>query len=197
MKKSVLMITAAAACVAACGFGACSCKKSGNSGYDKLNDMLNANYSQIALTVTDTFDDESTLISEYIIKYSESEITVEYTVERFSSLSLDGTSDSFKTVLTGTAVIKDGSVTGGEEVGITASIANPKLNFKSSYFGQAYLTDTSLLAEVKEPSAFLGIAVSSCTDMKVNAKFSDVFSDIKVIYTQNGNKVEYKYVFTK
>lgn len=197
MKKLILAVSAVAV-VASCGLGACSCKKSKSSGYndyDNLNDMLAESYSQIVLTVNTSYDEDTSLTSEYVMKYSENEITVEYTVERFSSLSLDG-SDGFKTVLEGTATIKDGEVTGGEEVGISASIANPKFNFKESYFENVTLTGLHLKADVKNPSAFFGLSLS-CTDMKVEATYLIFFSNITISYTQNGNKVEYNYEFTR
>ena len=194
MKKLILTI-AAAGCAAACCLGACSCKK-GGSRYDNLNKMLSADYSQICLTVTNTIDEDTSLKSEYKMIYFASEIKVEYTVERFSSLSLGDPSTDLKTVLTGTAVIKDGEISGGEEVGLTASIAYPKFSFNGSYFNNADLTDSTLKADVSNPSAFLGVAVS-CTDMKVSAQFSNVFYNIEVSYTKDGKKVENKYVFTK
>ena len=195
MKKSILMIAAAG--VAACCLGACSssCGKKGDSKkYDQLNSMLAVNYSQISLTVTDTFDDNTSLKSEYVFKYSESEITVEYSVERFSQLSLDASTE-FKTTFEGTAVIKDGKVTGGEEVGLTAAMASPKFTFKEENFENITLTGVYLQADVKNVGAFCGLALG-CTDMKIYAEFLQIFYNIEISYTQDGNSVVYKYVFT-
>lgn len=197
MKKSILIISAAVACAVACGFGACSCKKSGNSTrYENLNNMLNANYSEINLTVTNTFDESTFLTSEYIINYYESAITVEYTVERFSSLSIDDPSIGYKYVLSGEAYIENGEVTGGEEVGINATFANPKFNFKEQYFVNAVLEDVYFQADVKNAAAFLGYDIS-CTDMKIYAVWlNGRYSTIRINYAQNGVEVEYRYVFS-
>lgn len=193
MKKSILMIAAAGA--AACVLGACSSScGSGSSEYEQLNSMLAENYSEITLTVTDTFDDDLSLKSEYVFKYSESKITVEYSVERLAELSLDS-SVGLKTTIEGTAVIKDGKVTGGEDVGITAEMASPKFTFKEENFENITLTGVYFKADVKNVGSFLGLALN-CTDMKVYAEFLEVFYSIDISYTQNGNKVEYNYVFT-
>lgn len=196
MKKSVLMLAALGA--AACCLGACGGKTDDGGGktdeYEKLNSMLAESYSSVSLTVTDTFSDDLSLKSVYVIKYSESEITVEYSVERFTEVSLDGPTTEVKTTLEGTAVIKGGTVTGGEEVGITAAIANPIFNFKESYFENATLTGVFFSADVKSASSFLGFTLS-CTDMKVRAEFLDFFYSIELSYTRDGSKVKYEYVF--
>lgn len=197
MRKSILMI--AAASVAACCLGACTVSCNDQSEfykYEQLNSMLSEKYSQISLTVTDTFDEDTTLKSEYVFKYSESEITVEYSVERLTGLSLDEPSADFKTTHKGTAVIKDGAVTGGEEVGITADMASLKFNFKESYFENATLTGVYLKADVKSVGSFLGLALD-CTDMKVYAEFLEVFYNISLSYKQGDNKIVYDYVFTR
>lgn len=190
MKKSILMIAAAG--VAACALSACGGE---TTGYDQLNSMLAENYSQIALTVTDTFDEDLSLKSEYVFKYSESEIKVEYSVERFADISLDNTSNGLTVTATGTAVIKDGEVKGGKDAGITADMANLKFNFKEQYFENATLTGVYFKADVKNVGSFLGLALG-CTDMKVYAEFLDVFYSIDISYTLDGNKVECNYVFT-
>ena len=194
MKKFLML---AALGTAACCLGACSCSKdksSGPDGYEQLNSMLAMSYSSISLTVTDTFSDGLSLKSEYVINYSESEITVEYSVERFTEISLDAPSDGVKTTLEGTAVIKGGVVTGGEEAGITANMASPIFNFKEAYFENATLTGAFFTADVKSTSSFLGFALS-CTDMKVRCEFLEFFYSIEISYTKDGNRVEYEYIF--
>lgn len=194
MKKFIAVIAVIAA---ACCLGACKGKKEEQTfdQYQALNEMLGASYSQISLTVTDTFDENTSLKSEYTIKFSDSETTVQYSVERFAGLSLDDTSSDVKTTLTGTAVIKNGKVTGGEEVGITADMAKTGLTFKEEYFENITINGVSLKADVKNASAFLGSDIV-CSDMKVEAKYLILFNTIEISYTKNGNKIEYKYVFT-
>ena len=197
MKKSILMISAAAVCAVACGLSACGSKSNGNADYDKLNGMLNASYSEIDLTVTSTYDEYTSLISEYTINYYEDAITVEYSVERLSSLSIDNPSTGYKYVLSGEVSIENGVVTGGEEVGITESFANPKFSFNKANFENAVFENgVAFSADVKNCTAFWGLAVS-CTDMKVYAVWlNNSFSTIKINYVQNGIAVEYRYNFS-
>lgn len=199
MKKQILAFAAIG--VAACCLGACTKvdKDKDNSfvnEYDNLNAMLNANYSQIEITVTDTFDENTSLKSDYIIKYSDSQIKVEYSVEEFAEVSLDGTSDLI-TTLKGEAVIKDGAISfDGDKVGITADIAKLGLNFNENFFTNAQLTGNYFIADVEFASAFLGSAIE-CSSMKVNATFFEVFYDIQITYvSESGNNVEYTYIFT-
>lgn len=196
MKKIILTIAAIAS--AACALSACgtSCNDKGGAKdkYQVLNDMLDKNYSSISITVTDNFDKDTSLKSEYTINYSASEITVDYKVERFAGISLDSTSTEVKKVYTGTATIKDGVVTGGEEVGLTADIAKTGFSFKEEYCINANITGMTFQANVKDASAFLGSQVTY-TDMTVYAEFLEIFYNIEINYTQNGNKVKYEYTF--
>lgn len=196
MKKQFLAFAAIG--VAVCCFGACAknTDNGGNDEYDALNTMLKADYSQIALTVTNTYDEDTSLKSEYTITYSDTQITVKYSVEKFVEISLDNPSAEVKTTLTGVAIIKDGDITfTGDDAGITADIAYPGLTFKKSYFKNAQYADMYLIADVTNASAFLGSQLK-CTDMKVKAIFLDVFHEIQISYVSEiGSKVEYAYTF--
>ena len=196
MKKRLLTIAAIG--VAVCCLGACKPASSGTAAdeYDDLNAMLNADYSQIVLTVTNTYDEDTSLKSEYTITYSETQITVEYSVERFVDISLDNPSKEIKTTLSGVAVIINDDISfNGDEVDITAEIAKPGLTFKKDYFKNAQLTGNYLIADVKNASAFLGSQLN-CSDMKVNAIFLDMFYEIQISYiSESGNKVEIEYLF--
>lgn len=198
MKKSIILI--ASVCAAACCFGACENNVADTSQYDQLNEMLNASYSQIVLTVENTFDEHTSLKSEYVINYSESVVTVNYTVEKFATIEadLDGTLSDIKTTLVGEAKIKDGVVffVEGDDISLTADIAQPGLTFKKEYFENVDLTGVYLMADVKNASAFLGSQIT-CTDMHVKATFLEVFYNIDITYTSaGGSQVAYSYAFT-
>ena len=162
--------------------------------YTRLNEMLGEEYKSVTLTVNDTFDEELTLVSVYTVNYGES-ITVDYEVQRLASVSLDNPSNRLKVTFKGTATIVDGVVYGGEDIGLDANITGKGLTFKAEYFENATLNDMLLQADVKNASGFFGRELN-CTDMKVSASFLTKFFDIEISYTaQNGNKVEYTYVF--
>lgn len=173
------------------------CKKTEETEYDKLNAMLGLNYSKIVLTVTDTFDEDTVLVSEYTMKFSGSVTAVSYTVEKFAELSLDATA-SAKTTLTGEAKIADGKVFfgQGDEVDLSAITEGTGLDFQERYLTNTELTDSSFKADVTNPSGFMGSTVI-CTGMKVKTIFFDAFHSIQINYTAaNGNSVEYLYKFS-
>lgn len=190
MKKKIFAV--AVACAAALSLGACT---TASDEYAPLNAMLDLSYSKIILTVTDTFDESAFLTSEYVLEYSDGGVTVKYSVERFTEISIDAPAASNKITLKGEALIKDGAVTGGENVNLPATIADTGLTFKGEYFENAELEGTYLKADVKNVSGFMGADIV-CSDMKVFATFLDSFYEITVTYTgENGNAVECGYQF--
>ena len=202
MKKSIVL--AAAACAAAC---LCGCSSSCDptpqtDGYAALNEMLAYGYSKVTLTVENSFDEYISLVSEYEIDFtSANSVKVTYSVERFSSISLDSPT-GYKTTYKGVATIIDGVVVSvdGTDVGVTADIADTGMKFKAEYFENADLTGNYLKADVKDANAFLGTDIE-CSDMKVFATFLDFFYEIEITYSveQDGEKlseVKYSYLFT-
>ena len=197
MKKFLLI---SAVCAVACAFSGCSLfqkENPQNTQYDELTSMLNIGYSKITITVNNTIAEEGvTLKSEYIVKYFEDEIMVIYTVERFVGISLENPADGPVTTYEGRAKIADGKITGGEEVGLTADIASLSHTFKPEYFKNVTLTGVYIDADVKNASAFLGADIT-CTDMHLYAEFLNIFYNMKITYSQNGNTVEYIYEFNR
>lgn len=195
MKKPILMLAAVGA--AACCLGACG---ENYDEYAMLNEMANADYSQVVLTVTNTFDEHTSLSSVYTIKYSGVTVTVEYAVEKFTKIdaSLDGPAEDVITTLTGEIIIQGGVITSrdGDDVGLTAEVAYIGLEFKQDYFENVELTGNTLKADVKSANEFLGSQVT-CSDMKVYATFIEVFNEVNITYTsESGCLVEYSYIFT-
>ena len=197
MKKSLILVSAAcaaAACLCACN-SSCNNNNSEN-GYDAINSMLKQNYSSIVITVTDTFDDDTSLVGEYTLNYSDGGVTVSYSVERFADISLENPSTDFKTTITGETVIKDGEVVSGN-ADIVASIPVTGFDFKEEYFENAELKSVYFKADVKEPKAFTGTQ-TDCSGMTVYATFIDVIHDIELTYTSSdGVFVKCTYRFKK
>ena len=195
MRKAMKISCVIAASAAACMLAACGSR--GKGRYDTLNKMLAAHYSEIVLTVTDTFDEDTYLTSEYTFAYpTEDSAVVHYTVERFGELSLDGGQE--KVILTGSALISGGELvyTSGDDIGIPESFATKGFAFRAEYFENAQLTASAFSADVKDVSAFLGCELS-CSDMKVAASFADAFESLLVTFTAaDGSAVEYRYEFT-
>lgn len=195
VKKIILTIMAVLMCIMC--FTACDEETPAFNEYENLNKMLKLDYSKITLTVTDRFDEETSLTSKYVMSYSGKNVTVDYTVERFNQISLDTPNTGVKSTVTGQAVIENGSVVSNSgNVIITPAVENIDLNFKEEYFENAELTGLYLRADVNDASSFMKNSIS-CEDMKVYAEFLDAFYQIKVTYTnEKGNSVEYNYEFT-
>ena len=195
MKKQIFALVAVG--VAACCLGACK-KKSQPDEYASLNEMLKANYSEIAITVKDTFSDGTYLKSEYTVTYASDSITVSYSIEQFELPSLEAPAPSTKTTLIGEARIQGDQVifTGDEVDEDVANIAYLNFTFKKAYFVNADLTGNYLLADVKDPSGFLGTKIT-CSDMKLWATFLDEFYNMEITYvSEGGNQVKCTYAFT-
>lgn len=195
MKKQ--LFTVAAIGVAVCCLGACKKSQADNSEWAALNAMLDYNYSQIEISVTDTFDEYTSLKSEYVIDYSDSQITVTYSVEKFVEISLGNPVSNEKTTFTGKAFINGGSIALiGDDIDITADIADIGLTFKKSYFRNVNLTGNYLNADVENVSKFIGSKLV-CSNMKVEAFFLEVFDNIKINYVSAiGSSVEIYIDFT-
>lgn len=193
MKKLIPVITAVCAVAA---FG--GCKTRHTKEYEELNAKLDLSYSRIVLTVTESFEEDLTLVSEYAMSFTDEGMTVDYSVERFAQASLDSEA-SEKTTLAGEAKIAGGKVSyvSGDEVTLDSLVTGSGLSFKEEYFKNADLTGVYLKADVKNASAFLGTQIQ-CSDMKVFATFLDYFMKIQVSFkAEDGSLVEYRYDFNR
>lgn len=195
MKKIMKGFAVAAIAASVCMLAACGVRA--KNRYDALNEMFAAHYSEIVLTVTDTFDEDTSLTSVYTFSYPSAEnVVIHYTVESFGEISLDGGTE--KVTRTGTALITDGELilTTGDDIGIPESFAKKGLTFRAEYFGNAQLTETAFSADVTNVSAFLGCELA-CSDMKVSASFADAFENLTVSFAAaDGSAVEFCYEFT-
>lgn len=195
MKKIIKGFAVAAIAASVCMLAACGVRA--KNQYDALNERLAAHYSEIVLTVTDTFDEDTSLTSVYTFSYPSAEnVVIHYTVESFGEISLDGGTE--KVTRTGTALITDGALilTTGDDIGIPESFAKKGLTFRAEYFGNAQLNETAFSADVTNVSAFLGCELA-CSDMKVSASFADAFESLTVTFTAaDGSAVEFCYEFT-
>ncbi len=198
MKKSIFAMAAAcaaAACLSACNMS-CNDNNTPYDHYDAINTMFNASYSKIAVTVTTTLDSDMELTSTYNMTYSGDEVTVNYSIERFTDISFDNASVE-KTVTTGVAKVKNGEII-SDDKGMLDVVPETKFSFKKEYFSNVNeaVIDMFLQADVTNPSGFMGIK-TPCTDMKINAEYFTVFNKMEITYKgQDGISVKIDYVFT-
>lgn len=174
-----------------------ACAPRSTDTYKHLNDMFSAHYSEIVLTVTNTFDEDTSLTSVYTFSYPSAEnVVIHYTVESFGEVSLDGGTE--KVTRTGTALITDGELilSTGDDIGIPESFAKKGLTFRADCFENAELTNTSFSADVTDVALFLGSPLS-CSGMKVSAAFGSAFESLTVSFAAaDGSAVEFCYEFT-
>lgn len=177
-------------------FSACE-KDAVPDGYEKLNEILNAEYSRIDLSVEEEIDADTVLQSEYTLLFGET-VSVRYRVERLAEIgSIDEVLSAAKTVLTGEAKIENGKIAlvEGDDAGLNAADLGGSLSFKREYFENAELGSMYLKADVKDVGGFWGRALN-CTDMKVTAIFPDKLSELTVTYrSERGSTIKIKYTF--
>lgn len=194
MSVKKLICTVAVGCAAAL---LAACGETQPDRYGELNRMMNAEYARVVLTVTETFDEGTSLTAEYIITDAEEGKKIEYSIEQLSAFGdlLDDPSD-FKTVLTGEAIVKGGTVVSvtGDEAGLPAVLGSG-LTFREEYFSNISLTEESIEADVTDTKGFFG-ETTNCNDMKLSAGFGTEFRFIQIVYTSaGGSEVEYYYRF--
>ncbi len=180
--------------VAACAVCLCAC---GTDRYGALDGMLDARYSEIELTVTETFGDAS-LESVFVLTDAGEGKRIAYTVERFAALDPDGApAEDGKEVLEGAAVFRGGMLVSseGDEIGLP-HVLGEGLSFRKEYFSGASFGKGTMRADVTDPSGFLGVQ-TECTQMRVEAEYGEVFGSISIHYRSAlGSAVVWEYIFT-
>lgn len=197
MKKifTVLSLCLAAVCLSACNGGG---EEPEPDRYAALNEMLHAQYSQIELTVTDTFDEDTFLKSEFTFSFpSEGCIAVGYSAERFSEIGgLDELPPSVKTTISGEGEYRDGVLVSDSGGLLPDRLAGAGLVFKEEYFGNAVFELARFRADVLSADGFLGISAFRGSEMRVEATFVELFYDMEIVYTaEDGSRVEYLFAF--
>lgn len=191
MKKSIFAtVVILVLCVALL----CACN--GKPNLNKLNDMVQASYSQTKLSVNTVFPDAS-LQSTFDISKSGSDFTVKYHLEKFAEMNIDKPISGQKEVVEGTAVVQNGatSVVSGVELNKLTTV---NMRFQNDYFANLQLTETRFTADVTNPTAFLVVSTFDGSKVKVDVNFGEVLQNIVVNYlSANGANVTITYEFAK
>lgn len=189
MKKTIiftLAALAAATCLSACG----NSRGAQKTEYDLLNARLNANYSELNVKI-----ENGQLVSEYKYSYSNDEVKVNYSVQRFAAISLENPSNESITTFTGEGSYKNGAIVSNDD-NLPATLAEKEFSFSEAYFENVEIKSLYFKADVKDANAFMGFEIE-CENMKVYATFKgDVMYEVKISYdAKNGNSVVYTYSF--
>lgn len=195
MKKSIFVLAACA--LSACLFSSCALKAN-EAYYDNLNEIIGQSYSEISLKVTNTFDEESKLVSDFVVTYGDNQAKVTYSVEELLPVSIEEANDWKKTTA-GTVLVVNGEITqvDGEAAQFPfEQLTDVGLNFSSEYFSDVQLNAGMFSGTVTSPAAFFGVESFSAKDMKVYVSYTDVCQYIMVNFTAlDGSAVKYFYQF--
>ena len=165
--------------------------------YTTLNEFTKLPYRKVTLsTVVKTGDTE--LTAQYVLKKT----TVTYAIEQMSQLPTDGVLDNVpttdKTVLSGTATIKDGKVIAldGAEVNLPQyDELKGAFNFEESFFKNVEETSTSFSADVVSPDKFLNTA-KKIENLKIEVKYNTkAITLIVLTYNTANSTVTSTYMF--
>lgn len=201
MKKRNLLILisviiALVLCLSAC--------KDNSETLRKLNLMMREDYSNVAVEVT-TEKGGITLYGHYEFTVNGDKTDVSYSYEKLNSFQVtDGTvtvPDGFKSSVTGTAVVKDGSVTeingGAIEPQSLLSLDASAFTFRQSLFENVKVTNYTFEADVVNAKEFMGDDAFDGTNVTVRIGFRKNLDKIELTYEQNGAKVSVTYKFEK
>ena len=203
MKKiitSFILIFALLMSFAACNNGGSKNEQTSEDNvYSTLNKLAKKDYSKIELTTTVKTGDIE-LTAGYVL----TDTSVTYVIEQMSQLPVDGVldniSNSYKTVLRGTATVKDGKVLtlDGATVEIPAyDELKGAFNFKQNYFKDAKESSGKFSADVKSPAEFLG-TTKTVENLKVEVEYqSKAITKLTLTYNTANSTVTSVYSFEK
>ena len=120
--------------------------------YEKLEEYLSKDYSNIELTI-DVKDGEEVLSSSYTTtKTNETTYTVSFYYEQYSTFTVDGDGnitipDEYKTGYTGSLTIENGTISneGGEKINVSLdTLKGNAIKFDNDYFSDVPRTGPTL-----------------------------------------------------
>ena len=170
MKKKVLILAivlvVALVCLTACNNLASTLKN--------ITSKLNGRYSKVTINVKTTVLGEE-LYGAYVLTFDGDTTNVAYSFEKLNEVSASG-SNSFKSTVSGAAVVQNGKVTeNSTSESLPQELNFTGLSFKQAFFKKYKITKTSFEAKVVNPQGFTGNRDFVCSDMSV-----------KVIYKASG-----------
>lgn len=165
-------------------------------GIEGLNSKLSYDYSGWDIKVI-TLKHNVRLINEFKVTKRDGDFEIKYTLEKLNEISLENPTADFKSVSSGTAIVKDGKVyVDDDTTGIAfENLTTIGLNFKEDYFENATLKTTIFDATVTSTKDFC--CIENASNMSVLAAFEEnTFRYITISYSaQDGANVSMRYEF--
>ncbi len=187
--------------------GLCACNilpQTQTEIYDKLNKMLDDDYSTIALTITTTTVDVP-LTSSFNTIFKDNRQSITYSVQQFGKFEVnDGVitpPSSYIVTKSGTIALENGKVVDkqGDEMDIDVSTLTSSIfSFKKEYFANIKSNKTSFSADVTNAKGFMSNNTLNVSDMKVSVGISgDKIASIIITYTsENDASIKMHYTFS-
>lgn len=178
-----------------------SCDQS--TDFDKLNEMVSTEYSQIAIKVTINKSGETTGLVNDIscIILNDTTKHISYKLQEYATIDMDGdtiTMPSEQIVTkTGSVILEGGKVTSstGDQVDYDfTNIGALNINFSDKCLANAKTKDGTFTADISDISAFLGSDIPGATNAKVSVNVK-TYGAITISYTANGSDVTIGYTF--
>ncbi len=167
--------------------------------WETLQELSQQRYSKVKLNIK-TVTGDIELNASYTLTNS----NVTYSIEQLNLLPPDGyltnVSPDYKVTLSGTAIIKNGTVEkiDGESVTIPSyDELKGAFNFKESNFKNVKTEKGKLTADVSSVSSFMG-ASQSLSNMKIVVTYSDTaLQKLEITYNTTNSMVTTVYEFTR
>lgn len=196
MKKKVLLALVAVTlvltltCLAAC--------TDYQPTLDKIQSLLEVSYSKVEIKITTKIYGVE-LEGNYTLTFSGNVTNIVYSYEELNELSING-GNSFKSTVSGTAVVQNGVVVAGNQAELSTAPWNfGELTFKQAYFSKIVATQYKFDADVVSAKGFFG-GSSSFAGSKLHVKvfFGDEdISEMSLTYrSTKGAEVSIVYNFT-
>lgn len=201
MKKLlfVILVVALLMSFTACSFGSGIPQETEKTLYDKLNEFAEQTYREIVLEVT-AITGDVVLYARYTLTAE----TVTYSIDRLNMLptdgNLDGATPEWKTTVTGTATVENGTVKtlDGEAVELPSyEELKGTFTFKQEYFQNIETKSGSFSADVSSVAEFLGTE-ASISNVKIEVEYAtQALKRITLTYQTEHSTVTTVYEFTK
>ena len=200
MKKLIILLITLSmllACITSCSESDPSDGTVSNAVYDLLNELSDKDYSNIKIDIAITTN-FVTLYSSYVLTQN----LVVYSIDKLNTLQSDlkptDLPSSYKTTLTGHAMIQNGQVIeldGNSDTSLPSyDELKGSFNFDKDNFTNATADTNCFEADVLSPSKFYGTYVDT-SNLKVKVEYTET-SLTKITLSYNTGNAEVQTVYT-
>ncbi len=205
MRRSIcfiLIILLLAISLFSCNFDNIVSPDDGNQQtiYEKLEDMADADYTNISVTVSYSYQGIE-LTDRYMISENADTTTVEYICERRATFENGIIPDEDIIIYRGNIIIRNEEIISqdGDDLVLSFDSFNvKKLDFSESNFYDVQNTSTAFKANIKETSGFFTNSNLNLASADIDIKYGEVFKEIILNYkTSDGASFKTTYNYSE